>query len=234
MIGLDELIKDAGADLFGYADLSMLPEAAGQGLPRGISIGIAINPDIVGRIPTGPHAEYVEAYDSLNARLDEICTRVGEYMVERGYRAVPQTTAHVSAQRRTHEKGYAAMPHKTVAALAGLGWITKSSLLVTRAYGSAVRFTSILTDAPLVTEPATYACLCGNCSLCADSCPGHAIRNKTWNVHVDRDELIDFAACRETVKSRGVASGKDHATCGICMSVCPHTQQYVKNGMARG
>ena len=41
------------------------------------------------------------------------------------------------------------MPHKTVAVHAGLGWIGKSALFVTEKYGSAVRLTSVLTDAPL-------------------------------------------------------------------------------------
>lgn len=231
MIGLDKFIQESGATLFGYADISMLPEDARKGLPRGISIGVALAPEIVGRIPSGPHLEYVEAYDNLNARLDEICLKVCDYLVQRGYQAVPQTTTYVSAQRKNNEKGYAAIPHKTVAALSGLGWITKSSLLVTKSYGSAVRITSLLTDAPMATKPVTYACLCGDCRICVDACPGHAIKNMTWNVHADRDELIDYSACRDTVHSRGMELEQDHATCGICLAVCPYTQNYVKYGI---
>ena len=44
-----------------------------------------------------------------------------------------------------------ALPHKTIATRAGIGWIGKSALLVTAKYGSAIRLSSILTDTPIET-----------------------------------------------------------------------------------
>ena len=37
--------------------------------------------------------------------------------------------------------------YKMLATLAGIGWIGKNALLVTKEQGSAVRFTAVLTDA---------------------------------------------------------------------------------------
>ena len=225
---LERILYEAGASLVGYADLHALPHDARKGLPRGIAIGIALPPEIVADIPTGPHMAYIDEYDRLNAKLDEICLLASQYLTEKGYETIPQTVGAVNAQRRNHPKGYADIPHKTVAALAGLGWITKSSLLVTERYGSALRLTSILTDAPVETKPVPYHCLCGDCRVCVDACPGNAIRNVTWSIYADRDDLIDYSACRATVTSRGKKLGKDHAACGICMAVCPYTRKYVK------
>ena len=88
----------------------------------------------------------------------------------RGYRAIAQTTTHV----RTHQHGRALVPHKSVAALAGFGWIAKNSLLITPQFGSAQRLTSVLTDMPLKTTPSSYFCQCGDCAICVDACPAGA------------------------------------------------------------
>lgn len=225
------LLYSLGADLVGFADLTSLPDAHRGGLSYGVAIGIALDPDIIAMIPERATKEYYDAYVGTTDKLEEIAREAACYLEVQGYQAVAQTLEYVSGQRRENNTeaspGYALIPHKTVAALAGFGWITKSALLVTPEYGSAVRLASVLTDAPLETAAADYRCCCGGCTVCADACPGKAIKGTLWSQDTSRDELIDFSACANAVIERGRALGKKNGTCGICFAVCPHTQRYI-------
>jgi len=197
----------------------------------GIAIAIAVDPAIVPFIPERATMEYYNEYQRINEKLDMISLAVQEHLSQQGYTAIAQTVGFVKKQRAQNDPqpdSRASMPHKTVAALAGLGWIGKSSLLITERYGSAVRISSVLTDAPLAVNNAVYKCLCGSCRVCGEACPGHVIKGREWTMDTDRDDLIDFYACRETVRKRGETLGIDHGACGICMAVCPYTQRYVR------
>ena len=63
------------------------------------------------------------------------------------------------------------LPHKTVATRAGLGWIGKCALLVTKQFGSAIRLTSVLTDVYICCDTALArsksigieTTICGRC-----------------------------------------------------------------------
>ncbi len=233
---MDELkayLLSRGADLVGYAALSRISADRRCGMPYGVSIGIALPSSLVKRLPSGEAiSEYGEEYDRLNEKLDAICLSAAAYIREKGYRALPQTIAFVSRQRAENKTdsnpGRALLPHKTVAALSGMGWISKSSLLITPEYGSALRLTSLLTEMPLNAVTAEYACRCGDCTLCVDACPGHAIKNRTWDVFADRDDLIDFSKCRTVTLSRGQPYNRTSGTCGICVAVCPFTRTHIE------
>ena len=54
-----------------------------------------------------------------------------------------------AAERIDNERVCATMPHKAVAYLSGFGWIGKNCLLITPDNGPRVRWTTVLTDAPL-------------------------------------------------------------------------------------
>jgi epoxyqueuosine reductase len=221
---LRNYLLKAGADIVGYADLTQIDPAYRSNLPFGISIGISLNPNIVRKIPSNMAiVEYGEEYDRLNDKLDELCLLTGKYIVDRGFQVVAQTTDFINR----HNPGRAQLPHKTVAALSGLGWISKSSLLITPQFGSALRLTSALTNMPLKTSPAEYHCKCGNCTICVDACPGHAIKGTTWDISTDRDDLVNLSACREITKSRGKPFDRSKGTCGICVAVCPYTKKHL-------
>jgi len=51
----------------------------------------------------------------------------------------------------------------TVANRAGLGWIGHSAILVTPAFGKAVRLASVLTDAPFICAEPVLESRCGRC-----------------------------------------------------------------------
>ncbi|MCL2157923.1 MAG: hypothetical protein FWH48_00780 [Oscillospiraceae bacterium] len=230
MKNIKEYILTLDADLVGFADLAEIPAEKRGDFPYGIAIAIALNPSIIKNIFVDPVAQYMkdygEEYESVTKRLDEICELTAQYIVACGYKAIAQTRSFVNEQREDG-KTKAKVPHKTVAALSGFGWIGKNTLLITEKYGSALRLTSVLTDAPISADKSEYSCNCGDCSICIDNCPGKAIKNIMWSTKTDRDDLIDFDACRKASMLREEAVN-EHAPCGICISYCPHTQRYLK------
>lgn len=210
-----------GASLAGIADLSAVP---GSAYPRGIALAVPLPAGIVHGIQDHPTPEYLAAYHSLNDRLNALALRCADILQRKGYRAVAQTTSAVT------EYGVyrTAMPHKTVATRAGLGWIGKCALLVTPRYGSAVRITSVLTDAPLTADAPVTASRCGSCSRCTDACPAHAVSGKLWTPSLDRDAFFDPLLCRAEARRRAAQHLQREITlCGKCIVVCPYTQAYL-------
>ena len=121
------------------------------------------------------------------------------------------------------------LPHKTAATRAGLGWIGKCALLVTKEYGSAVRITTVLTDAPMTTGKPVNTPLCGNCTACVDDCPGQASSGRNWEVDLHRDSFFDAFACRKAAHKLARENiGVDNSICGTCIVVCPWTKKYLK------
>ncbi|MCL2773868.1 MAG: epoxyqueuosine reductase [Oscillospiraceae bacterium] len=229
MQNIREYILSLGADLVGFADISQVPAENRHNLPYGIAIAITLNPDVVKLIEKGVSIEYFDEYTDVTQKLDDICEFTAKYILDlnKGYKAIAQTRHFVRAPSGTrHPK--VLLPHKTVAALSGFGWIGKNSLLITPQFGSALRLTSVLTDAPVPEiNKSEYSCLCGNCTVCVDICPGRAIKNVTWDINKDRDDLINYDACETAVKKRGEPINKQNGTCGLCMAMCPHTKKYL-------
>jgi epoxyqueuosine reductase QueG len=120
------------------------------------------------------------------------------------------------------------MPHKTVAVKAGLGTIGKSALFITKQYGSAVRLTSVLTDAPLNIKEPEVESICGSCMICANACPGKAISGRNWSPELNRDDFFDVGACRKKARELAAqALDKKITLCGKCIEVCPYTRKYL-------
>jgi len=76
------------------------------------------------------------------------------------------------------------LPEKPLAALAGLGWIGRSSLLVSHAYGPACVIGALLLPAsfPIVDgdgPPGSRDGSCVGCRACVDACPTGAIRESS-------------------------------------------------------
>ncbi|GHU69101.1 hypothetical protein FACS1894184_12490 [Clostridia bacterium] len=223
--GLRSALIDAGAVLVGYADLTMLPEDQREGLPMGVAVAVLHQKDVIRGISVEPTREYREWYDLLNNRLDSIVTTGAQYLTERGYNAVARTRAYATY---THETLRTTLPHKTVARLGGLGWIGKCALLVTPEYGSMVRISALVTDAPLTPAHPTDEPRCGNCHVCVDQCPGHAPSGRNWSLGMERESFFDARAC-ETY-AREVCTrlfGDNPSICGKCIAVCPHTRRYL-------
>ena len=157
--------------------------------------------------------------------LDLLGEKAGRYLGEQGYNARWFSATNSEIDRDTLSTR---LPHKTVATLAGLGWIGKCALLITPEYGSAVRITSVLTDAELPAGTPKNRSECGDCHDCVDICPGSAVTGREWEAGMSRDLLYDPFKCREVAqKWQREREGITDNICGMCIAACPWTKRYL-------
>lgn len=221
-----QLLTSKGADLVGFADLSALPQEQRSGMPFGISVALKYPPQIIRGIRELPTPAYLEWYNKLNEQLDELARAGAEMLQQLGYAAIAQTRTQVELGATALSS---VLPHKTIATCAGLGWIGKSALLVTPQFGSMIRLSSILTDAPLEPAQPIRTSRCGNCMICVQACPGAAILGCNWQPELKRESFFDAAQCRETALQRSlVGLGEEKTICGKCIEICPYTQRYLR------
>jgi epoxyqueuosine reductase len=219
------------ADFFGVADLTLAtdfilaqggPEAAR--FPRAVSMGMALLNPIVDRLPqrAEPNVAVLyrqHAYDVVNVRLDEMSLRMAGLLQRQGYAAVP-----VPASRRVNDERISSFfSHKLAAHLAGLGWIGRSCLLITPQAGPRVRWTTVLTDAPLAVTGTPMEVGCGECTSCMDICPVQAITGRIFQEDEPREARLDARKCEAYFKEMEQAGRLP--VCGMCLYVCPHGRQ---------
>jgi epoxyqueuosine reductase QueG len=220
----DELLSH-GAALVGVGDLSELPPDVRRGLPMGICVAVKYPKEVIRGIADLPTKEYYDHYSRLNEKLDMLVTLGADALRAFGFEAVSQTRAYVGQYETEYDSP---LPHKTVATRAGLGWIGKSALLVTKAFGSMVRISSILTDAPLKTAKPVNKSKCGDCQACTEACPAGAVSGKLWEAGVPRDAFFNAVLCRKTARERAEKGfGMETSICGKCIEICPYTRQYL-------
>lgn len=221
----EELLRN-GADLVGFGDLTGLPKAVRNDLPVGVSVAVSFPKEVIRAIASLPTREYYDWYNILNERLDTLVTLGAERLTALGYEAVAKTRTQVGNWEDEYKT---LLPHKTVATRAGLGWIGKCALLVTEDYGSMIRISSILTNAPLETAAPIDLSKCGGCAICTDACPAGAISGKSWDVALHRDEFVDILKCNKMARERSERGfGKALTLCGKCIEVCPYTRRYLE------
>lgn len=222
---LKSRLLSKGASLVGFADLKDIPAAYRDNKKYGISIAVALEPSIVHGIAEGPTQEYYAAYKSLNEQLDNLVLFTGDFLKGMGYEAVMKTTTEVVID--DHAIG-TVLPHKTIATRAGLGWIGKCALLVTENFGSAIRISSVLTDAPLEVGKAINESRCGSCHNCVEACPGKAPMGINWELGKPREEFFNAFECRKAAREKAALVGIDGTLCGKCIEICPWTQRYLR------
>lgn len=220
---LHSILYENGAALVGCADLSQITDSI---LRYGVAVAIPIEPHIIKGIVDGPTEEYFKAYHRLEETLNQIVLKGEEFLISHGYRAYAQTSQRIEEDADWCTE----FPHKTIATNAGIGWIGKSCLLVTEEYGSAIRLSSILTDAPIVCGKPIRESKCKGCKKCTEACPANALSGVLWSVGIDREDMLDKEACAKkqvelTRKNTGIES---EFLCGKCFAVCPFTQRYIE------
>jgi epoxyqueuosine reductase len=221
---IESILKEDGADLVGFADVTMVSGRVTGGLPRAVSVAVALDAAIVRAISEGPTRQYYAEYERANDLLAALCERAADILKQGGHRAeaVQATTEKfdpVSLCTRTQ--------HKTIATRAGLGWIGKSALLITKEYGPAVRLGSVLTDAEFETGQPVDVSHCGDCHQCVDRCPARAISGCNWCLGDPREAMYDAFACRDMATKLSGEQGIVSTICGICINACPWTQRYL-------
>lgn len=223
---LRETILSHGADLVGFADITILPEGLREGLPGAISIAKGYEAEIIQSIRNGPNIRYAKAYCELNAELNAIAQSMAGYIKGLGFNAFPlsATVRHPSnkvpnVDFESLEDMTTSLPHKTIATLSGLGWIGKTDLLINEKYGPRIRLITILTDAPFVYDTPITASRCGECLECVIACPVDAGRKENW--FQGSPERYDVVRCDEYTRTISGELGLDGQLCGICIAACP-------------
>lgn len=223
---LDEFSRKLGVDYYGVADLTDARdfifnqgEINIENYPRAISIGILLLDTIVDDLPRrfekSVAVNYHHTYKIVNLQLDLIANRIARTIQKQGYNALPVP----ASERFDDERICAVFSHKLAANLAGLGWIGKSCLLITPENGPRVRWTTILTNAPLNPLDKPMKNQCGDCRECVDICPVKAFTGSNFNKDEDREIRYDARKCElylESLKKQGKLP-----VCGLCIYKCP-------------
>ncbi len=218
-----------GAEFIDFVDISSLSEKQNKGFSIAILFGITLSPQYLKKVSLS--SNYVEEMKKNNAikedeffikeqKTDSIADSLAYFLTTSGYNSYSQSEANIENTGFYNTKTKSTpLPHKTIAVMAGLGWIGKHNLLVTPNYGSAFSMCSVLTNAPLITDKQSsiYSnSLCGTCEICQNICQKGALNGINWNMNTSRDKIIDVFKCSPCLK---------------CMIHCPYTQKYINQNL---
>jgi len=221
-----QTIPDDGQHIWGLADLSGLLHERFKGYSYGISIGRRLDDSIIDSIVTGPNPAYLKLYKDTNIYLSDLAAGMAGKINALG---ISSLTIMPTSSRVDRSPDYARtlrhdFSHKMVGTRAGLGWIGKSDLFISKMFGPRLRLVSILVDYPLKQlAPPIGKSRCGKCNICVEACPAQAVNGKLWNTKIDRDEYYDAFKCQKKAMELSLAATgeNDHEICGICIAVCP-------------
>ena len=104
---------------------------------------------------------------------------------------------------------------------AGIGWVGKNSLTISKQKGSFFFLAEIILDLALEYDDPIQTDHCGNCTRCIDSCPTEAILP---NKKVDGSKCISYFTIelKEEIPSEMTGKfGNWIFGCDICQDVCP-------------
>ena len=213
--------------IFGFADLDRMTDKKYDGFNYGISIGKRLDDKIIDGIKNGPTIEYYNYYHRINDELGELTKNIHSDLLKAGVDSImikPTIRDGSGEYNNEYLRTLTVdISHKMVATRAGLGWIGKTDLFISRAFGPRLRLVSMLLDQKpdSLPEPVDES-KCGKCRICVAKCPAQAATGKLWNTKIHRDEFFDAHKCREMCGE--LARKKfniDIRICGICVSVCP-------------
>lgn len=154
-----------------------------------------------------------EAYVALNSLFDVIGERLSEFLRDAGYSVLSIAATH-TYDPETLQSSWS---HRSAAAISGLGSFGANRMLITE-LGSAGRFCTLLTSAPLEPSPSPAPERClhhknGGCLLCVKACPVGALKPDSFQRFVCNGQLLENA---------GRLSGLGYCdVCGKCVGSCP-------------
>ena len=200
----EQHIKSKGVDFVYFVDTSALPADAVEGYSCAILFGKALSKEYINALRANEQPKTKEVLNT-ERKMDALAVKIADLLEIEGYNSIAKLK-------------FGRLPHKTVALNAGIGFIGKNNLLVTKQYGCAVLFGKVLTTAPFETTSKTpIEPQCGDCNICVDVCRTKSLHGTTWNVTVKREDMMVRKLCNLCLK---------------CMLWCPYTEKYasgVKN-----
>jgi epoxyqueuosine reductase len=220
--------------IFGTSDLTgLIPTKFGE-YRFGISIGKRLDDAIIDTIANGPTTEYYEYYNYINKELYMTAKLIRNKLQKVGIDSIIIRPT-ISTSSKEFEKYLSRLTvdisHKMVATRAGLGWIGKTDLLISKKFGPRLRLVSLLINQkPDNNSYPIDKSRCGTCNICVDKCPAQAANGLLWNIKTHRDTFFNAHKCRdkcgELAKQR---LNVDKRICGICISVCPVGKKKISN-----
>ncbi len=239
------LARQAGFDRVGIAPASRLPAKTLRDYSRWIESGFSArmgylsrNQDLredPGCLVSGARSVICLAVSYAPGKEDspDAQARVARYARGRDYHKVLKKMGHRLMGDLSKLTGNfegrcftdsAPVMEKSLAVLAGLGWIGRHGCLIVPGLGSYVLLAEVISNLPLVADsPVSGGC--GSCRLCIEACPTRAFC---------AEGLLDARKCisywnkgRETDVPLSVAENMEGWICGCdqCQEVCPHNQQ---------
>lgn len=222
---IKSLLYPEGLDIIEFVDILHLSLDQNRGFSSAILIGILLSPAYLKKVrDTVDYVEMInrnrlieeDEFHRMELKTDGLADLLMDYLLSKGYSAYSQSESNLditgsydAADRSTP------LPHKTIARIAGLGWIGKNNLLVSNLFGSAISMCTVLTNAPLETvRRSPMSSDCGDCDICKNICGPKALRGKAWESAISRDEILDANLC---------------TSCLRCMVLCPMTQAYLRS-----
>lgn len=228
---IKQAVIELGADLVGVAavknlsGLPTIPEDLLDPFQSAVSIAVKLPVSVFEQIGDQPTPNYATVYQTANRILDKIAFKLSNLLETDGYQSLPVPASQVLDRNNW----YAAVSHKAVARVAGLGWQGKNLLLITPDFGSRVRLVTVLTTVPLQPDNPMKN-RCGKCKSCQDACPVDAIKGVSTKDHYKtRNHALYFDRCRNKLTSE-FSQLPEIGTpiCGICIKVCPFTTKKIK------
>jgi epoxyqueuosine reductase QueG len=211
---LIELCQSRGAVGLGVCRLSeirtddfLLPEKTIRDLPLAVSIALHLSPAVLGTLEDHPNQLYEHHYRQVNFALDRLALDLAMLIQNLGAQALPVAASQLVDWQ--NQRGH--LPHKRIAAAAGLGWLGRNNLLVTPRFGAQVRLVTVLTDLGLEPDhPLENGC--DSCRACIATCPAKAIGETA----AEFKHLDCFAMLKEFQSKRYVSQ----YICGLCVRAC--------------
>ena len=217
-------IMGLGANLVGVADTEPLrqfqvhPSNLLDPFRRAVSIGVVLPRAVFQQIVDRPTPTYCSVYRTANRFLDQMALVTANLLERDGFNSLPVP----ASQTVDLENHRAAISHKAVGRMAGLGWQGKSLLLVNPKYGPRMRLVTVLTDAPLAADHPIEN-RCGDCTSCVHACPAGAIRGVGTEDHYSsREEAVDLQRCLAQLGEFMRLPGITDTVCGLCIKACPY------------
>ncbi|MBE5785147.1 MAG: hypothetical protein E7330_05035 [Clostridiales bacterium] len=160
-------------------------------------------------------ALWAAAYRSVNEGFTAINEALTALLAAEGFSAATVSgTGNFDAQALR-----SSFSHRSAAVIAGIAVFGANRMAITEK-GSAGRFSTLFTDAPLSAAQSAVKQRCpylenGGCGLCFAACPAQALTGTGFDRFACRRQLIENG---DALREAGELSAD---TCGRCISVCP-------------